>query len=192
MKDADVRKYLDYARTPEAYAVLFVKKYLDRADSRFWIDILNCDAPAGYDYEHLMFKSVTCELFPRKHVPVYPPRRAFQSEHDYVTTCRALTWEAATGDIAILRRHGYHGAKYRIDGVSFPKHKSRLHLEPPDPATFFVDGAPPEIKALANNLSDRTDPLWDKAMRYVRGAAPYNMPDNDGGYEFRIRRVTRL
>ncbi len=32
---------------------------------------------------------------------------------------------------------------------------------------FFSDDAPPEIKALANNLNDRTDPLWDRAMQYV-------------------------
>ncbi len=32
---------------------------------------------------------------------------------------------------------------------------------------YFRDDAPPEIKALANNLNDRTNPLWDKAMQYV-------------------------
>lgn len=187
MTDSAIKKYLDYARSPEAYAVLFVKKYLDRADNRFWIDILAYDVPAGYEYEKLMFKSVTCELFPRKHVPAYPPRRGFRSEHDYITACRAATWECAAYDINMLRKHGYHGARYRIDGVSFPRHKPGTRMEPPDPATFFTGDAPPEIKALADNLSDRTDPLWDEAMKYVRDA-----PGDGDDYGFRIRRVSRL
>lgn len=187
MTDSAIKKYLDYASSPEAYAVLFVKKYLDRAGNRFWIDILAYDVPAGYEYEKLMFRSVACELFPRKHVPAYPPRRQFRSERDWTDACRAVTWECAAYDINMLRKHGYRGARYKIDGVSFPKHKPGTRLEPTDPATFFVDGAPHEIKALANNLSDRTDPLWDEAMKYVRDASW-----DDGGYGFRIRRIARL
>ena len=36
-----------------------------------------------------------------------------------------------------------------------------------DNTDFFRNDAPPEIKALANNLSDRSDPLWDKALQYA-------------------------
>jgi hypothetical protein len=32
---------------------------------------------------------------------------------------------------------------------------------------FFRDDAPPEIRALAENLNDRTNPLWDVALKYA-------------------------
>lgn len=50
--------YRAYARTPESYAVLFLKKYLDRADGGVWIDILDYDVPCGYESRLLEFRSV--------------------------------------------------------------------------------------------------------------------------------------
>lgn len=51
----------------------------------------------------------------------------------------------------------------------------------------YLDYVRSPEKALADNLSDRMDPLWDEAMKYVRDA-----PGDDGGYGFRIRRIARL
>jgi len=50
-------------------------------------------------------------------------------------------------------------SKFKITGVSYPKKRSEDN--------YFRDDAPPEIKALAKNLNDRTNPLWDRAMKYV-------------------------
>jgi hypothetical protein len=50
-------------------------------------------------------------------------------------------------------------SKFEITGVSYDKNQNNKG--------YFRDDAPPEIKALADNLYDRTDPLWDKAMQYI-------------------------
>jgi hypothetical protein len=49
--------------------------------------------------------------------------------------------------------------KFKITGISYDKNGSNKD--------FSREDAPPEIKALANNLYDRTNPLWDKALQYV-------------------------
>ena len=57
----------------------------------------------------------------------------------------------------------YQGKTYaeifEITGVSYDKNK--------DKKGYFRDDAPDEIKALAKNLNDRTNPLWDRAMQYI-------------------------
>jgi hypothetical protein len=50
-------------------------------------------------------------------------------------------------------------SKFKIKGVSYDKNRSNKN--------YFRDDAPPEIKALAKDLHDRTNTLWDKAMQYV-------------------------
>jgi hypothetical protein len=49
--------------------------------------------------------------------------------------------------------------EFKITGVSYDRNR--------DNKNYFRDDAPPEIKALANNLYNRTNPLWDKAMQYL-------------------------
>ncbi|MDE7243324.1 MAG: hypothetical protein K2O18_05005 [Oscillospiraceae bacterium] len=189
----DINKYLDYARSPEAFAVLFAKKHLKQAGDGVWVDILDYDAPGGYRIERLRFRRVECELFPRRTKPKYPLRRNFDSESEYVMACRAVTWEAACRDIGNQRLAGYHGRRYRIDGVCYPadRHVSRIAV--PDPETYFIESAPEEIKALAKDLNNRTDPLWDRAMRYVRPEYLGQPVDSDDdGYVFRIRGIRRL
>ena len=200
----DIKKYLEYANSAEARAVLFVKKHLKQADNTVWVDILDCYAPAGYETEKLMFKYVSCELFPRKTTPRYPHRSQFKDEYDYITECRAITWETARKDINMLSLRGYIGRKYKISGVSYPKYpnlKPGRTMIKPDPDKFFVESAPPEIKALAKNLNDRTDPLWEKAMQYISplyGGPPMPriLPDgteDDGsGYIFKITGIRRI
>jgi hypothetical protein len=72
---------------------------------------------------------------------------------------RAITWEAAHKDIGQQKSQSVVPSKFKITGVSYPKNRTEDN--------FFRDDAPPEIKALARNLNDRTNPLWDKAMLYV-------------------------
>ena len=51
------------------------------------------------------------------------------------------------------------GRKFSSTGVSYDKNG--------DNKQFFRDDALPEIKAIAQNLLDRTNPLWVKALKYA-------------------------
>ena len=172
-----IEKYRQYASTAEAYAVLFIKKYLKASDKK-WVDILDWSAPRGYDMKELEFKSVTCELFDRTIKPKYPPQNQFNSKFDYEFVCRAITWETAHRDIAKQRNTGIHGPKYKISGTKYPVNEGKYKKH-----SYFRNDAPDEIKALEKNLNDRTDPLWDIAMQYTR---------QNKQYAFRILNVKRL
>ncbi|WP_295547397.1 hypothetical protein [uncultured Stenotrophomonas sp.] len=50
--------------------------------------------------------------------------------------------------------------KFEVVGISYDRSQRSTG--------FFREDAPPQIKALALNLYDRTDPLWDVAMQYIR------------------------
>ncbi|MBD5129930.1 MAG: hypothetical protein HDT43_08405 [Ruminococcaceae bacterium] len=160
LKAYDLEDYLSYDISEEALAILFVRKYLNQANKNVWVDILSYELPTHYDAFNLEFEQVKCELFPKKTKPKYPPKSQFSCDADYRYVCRAITWETAHEDIRSYRNKGYKGKKYVIDGV-------RFHLKI-NSRNYFVDEAPPEIKALAKNVNDRTDPLWDKAVEYIR------------------------
>jgi len=72
---------------------------------------------------------------------------------------RAITWETAHKDIEQQKSKSVASRKFKITGISYDKNRSNKD--------FFREDAPPEIKALANNFYDRTNPLWDKAWQYV-------------------------
>lgn len=80
-------------------------------------------------------------------------------ERRYYLAIRAITWEAAHKDIERQKSKNVAPRKFKITGVSYDKNRKNKN--------FFREDAPPEIKALANNLHDRTNPLWDKALRYA-------------------------
>jgi hypothetical protein len=72
---------------------------------------------------------------------------------------RAITWETAHKDIEQQKSKGVRPRKFKITGISYDKNRGKKG--------FFRQDAPAEIKALAHNLSDRTNPLWDKALQYI-------------------------
>ena len=72
---------------------------------------------------------------------------------------RAITWETAHKDIEQQKSKNITPRKFKITGISYDKNRSNKD--------FFRKDAPPEIKALANNLNDRTNPLWDRALQYA-------------------------
>ncbi len=162
MDDKLLKKYLKYASTDEAFAVLFVKKHLAEAKG-YWVDIVDC---RRYEMssDNLHFRFVVGGLYKRKIQPWYPSKSAYTidgkfDEHRYYLTIRAITWETAHKDIEQQKSKKEASRKFKITGVSYDKNRSNRD--------FFRDDAPPEIKALANNLYDRTNPLWDKALKYV-------------------------
>jgi hypothetical protein len=114
--------------------------------------------------DHLHFKIVEGALYKRKIQPKYPPKSAYTvggkfSEREYDLIVRAITWETAHIDIEQQKTKGAAGRKFKISGVSYDTNR--------DQKNFFRKDTPPEIKALAENLSDRTNPLWEKAMQYA-------------------------
>jgi len=72
---------------------------------------------------------------------------------------RAITWETAHKDIEQQKSKNVDASKLKIIGVSYDKSRSNKD--------YFRNDSPPEIKALAKNLYDRINPLWDGAMQYV-------------------------
>ena len=104
LSDEKLRKYLEYASTDEARAVLFVKKQL-RKSAGHWIDVIEC---VSYQNDHpneLEFKLVICGFYKRKFKPAYPPKKNFTfngklNEREYYLNVRATTWETAHMDIS--------------------------------------------------------------------------------------------
>lgn len=162
MEDRLLKKYLKYANTDEAFAVLFVKKHL--AESKgCWIDIVDC---RRYEMssDNLHFRFVIGNLYKRKIRPHYPSKSDYTidgkfDEHMYHMMIRAITWETAHKDIEQQKSRNSASRKFKITGVSYDKNRGKKG--------FFREDAPPEIAALANNLQDRTNPLWDKALQYA-------------------------
>ena len=184
-----VQHYLQYANTAEAYAVLFVRKYLRHANGKVWVDILSWEAPAAYGIDQLRFRHVECELFPKRYKVDYPGKWEFDDDEEHRIACRAATWETSRLDIAAQRRKGVKGRKYRIDGACYPVRHEVKPLPKNQPELFFRPDAPAEIKALAKDLSDRTDPLWDRAMEWANPKYVDTAPEE---YEFRVTGIHRL
>jgi len=162
MNDKLLKRYLEYASTEEALAVLFVKKHLAQAKGH-WADIVEC---RRYEMssDNLHFRFVVGSLYKRRIQPQYPPKSEYTidgkfNEREYYLMTRAITWETAHKDIEQQKSKNITPVKFKITGVSY----SKIRCE----ANYFRDDAPPEIKALAKNLNDRTNPLWDKATQYI-------------------------
>lgn len=115
--DKCVDKYKEYAESPEAFAVLFVKKHLKTFK---WIKITDYDY-VGYDgYEKLKFSYVKCELFERTITPKYPQKSDYDSEEYYIRVCRAITWETAHIDMSSQEEKGVKGEPKTLKVVCKP------------------------------------------------------------------------
>ena len=162
MDDRLLKRYREYASTEEAFAVLLVKKHLAQAKGH-WVDVVNYRRyEMSPDYMH--FRFVVGGLFKRSIHPKYPPRSAYTTngtfdERAYYLMTRAITWETAHTDIEQQKAQKLSPLKFEVKGVSYDKNAGSNG--------YFKEDAPPEIRALADNLNDRTNPLWDKAWEYV-------------------------
>jgi len=162
MDDKLLARYREYATTEEAFAVLFVKTHLVQATGH-WIDIVDFQR-YEMSLDNLHFRFVLGGLYKRKIHPQYPPKSAYTGngrfdERGYYLMTRAITWETAHKDIEQQKATRTQPLKFEVAGVSYDKNRDNKH--------YFRDDAPPEIKALARDLSDRSDPPWDRAMQYV-------------------------
>ena len=176
MDDKLLEKYLEYASTEEAFAVLFVKKYLAQAKGH-WIEIIDSKR-YEMSLDNLHFRFVIGSLYKRKLRPQYPSKSEYTingkfDERSYYLMTRAITWETAHNDIEQQKSKNEAMKKFKMTGVSYPKYRRGNG--------YFRDDAPPEIKALAKNLSDRTNPLWDRAMQYI---------DDEEEFIYKIKNVS--
>lgn len=174
MDDTLLKKYIEYANTDESFAVLFVKKHLIQAKGH-WVDICNYQR-YEMSSDNLHFRFVVGSLYRRKIHPQYPPRSLYTingkfDERGYYLMTRAITWETAHTDIEQQKNRKVVPLKFEVTGVSYDKNRNNK--------SYFRDDAPPEIQALADNLYDRTNPLWDRAMQFV------NAPE----YVYEVRRA---
>lgn len=155
-------RYSKYAGTEEAFAVLFVKKYLAQAKGH-WVDPVEFDR-YKMSPDPMHFRFVIGGLYRRKLQPVYPPKSDYTvngrfNEHGYYLMARAITWETAHADMDQQKAEKVRPLRFEVRGVSYDKNRGNVN--------FFRDDAPPEIKALSANLSDRTHPLWGIALKYA-------------------------
>lgn len=177
MDDVLLKKFLKYASSKEAFAVLFVKKHLVQSKGN-WIDIVDSERYEMSE-DNLHFRFVTGGLYKKLIQPKYPPKAEFTlngvfDERRYSLMVRAITWETAHKDINQQKAKKVRVKKFDISGVSYDKNRGNKN--------FFIDDTPPEIKALENNLSDRTNPLWDRAMSYI----------NEPEFVYKIKRVSLI
>lgn len=99
-------KYKKYAKTPESFAVLFMKEHLGTAK---WIKIIDYDCDGYFDFNKPKFCFVKCSLFEKKIRPKYPAKSDFTSDDEYIQVCRAITWETAQRDISLQEEKGVRG-----------------------------------------------------------------------------------
>lgn len=177
MDEKLLQRYREYASSEEAFAVLLVKKHLAQAKGH-WVDVVDC---RRYEMssDNMHFRFVVGGLFKRKIHPRYPPQSEYTTngkfdERAYYLMTRAITWDTAHTDIEQQKAKKVSPQKFEIRGVSYDKNAGNKG--------YFRDDAPPEIKALAKNLNDRTNPLWDRALRYT----------NEPEYVYEVRQARVL
>ena len=155
-------RYREYAGSEDAFAVLFVKQHLAQAKGH-WVDPVDFER---YELspDNMHYRFVVGGLYPRKLQPKYLPKAAFSAnakfdEKAYYLMVRAITWETAHADIEQQKAARVRPLRFEVRGVSYDRNRGNTN--------FFREDAPPEVKALAANLADRTTPLWDIALQYA-------------------------
>jgi hypothetical protein len=146
LTEEKLKKYLEYASTDEARAVLFVKKQLKKSAGH-WIDVIDCVPYQSDNVNDLEFKLVVCGLYKRRLKPDYPPKNNFTingklNEREYYLTVRATTWETAHTDISQQKTKGIKGEIFEIKGIKYNKNRGKFIKKPPwidNPAWKDVD-----------------------------------------------------
>lgn len=130
-----LKKYIEYASSDEALAVLFVKKELKQSKG-YWIDIVDFESYNDISVDDLEFKFVVCGLYKRKIKPNYPPKSRFVNngkfdEKEYYKAVRAITWHTANEDIQQQKTNGVKCVNYQIKGVKYNKNRGKFTKRPP-------------------------------------------------------------
>lgn len=129
----------------------------------YWIDIIDSKR-YEISSDNLHFRFVKGKLYKRTIKPQYPSKGTYTingkfNEREYNLVTRAITWETAHKDIEQQKVKKVKAIEFKITGVSYDKNKNNKN--------YFSDDAPLEIKTLAKDLNNRTNPLWDRAVQYI-------------------------
>lgn len=141
-----LKRYIEYASSDEALAVLFVKKELKQSKG-YWVDVIDFESYHDISIDDLEFKFVVCGLYERKIKPNYPPKKEFTEkgkfkDKEYYKAVRAITWHTANEDINQQKEKGVKCVKYQIRGVKYNKNRGKFIKRPPwldSPAWKDVD-----------------------------------------------------
>lgn len=130
-----LKKYIEYASSNEALAVLFVKQELKKSVGH-WVDIVDFESYHDISYKNLEFKFVICSLYKRTIKPKYPPKSEFKvngkfDEENYYRSIRAITWGTAQEDIQQQKRKSIKATKYEIRGVKYNRNRGKFIKRPP-------------------------------------------------------------
>ena len=147
------REYREYIRSGEAEAIAFIRKHCRDAKGN-WVLVYGFYSAAGIP--GIPIKTASFALYPKLTKPKYPPKEKFRFTADWLEACHYETWKTAMKDIETQDRRNYYPPEYGLR-VKFKLDKSH----------YFIDSAPAEVKALANDLNDLTNPLWDEAGKYI-------------------------
>lgn len=124
-----LKRYSNYIKTEESQVVFFVKVNVNDLDTKSkWIDVV------GYDYRlrsygRSGFNYMIVELFDRIILPKYPKKTQDQSDAEYTSLCRAITWEVAHEDISKQRTEGIRGPIYLIATTLYNKNRGKKIIE---------------------------------------------------------------
>ena len=174
-----LNKYTKHMMTEKGKATLFVKKHLKKAKKGVWIEIVETDVPKCYEIGYLQFKTVVCNLYQQTIEPEYPPKAQFSDKDEYKRFCEAIDWETAQKDIRSQKRRGERGTRYIIEGAIILNTKNR----PP----MFIKSAPDRVKALANDIKDKSNPAWEEAYKYLN---PEYLEYDE--YKYKIKKIQEL
>lgn len=174
-----LHKYSQYKMSDKGKAEMFVRKHLKAANKKMLVEIVEIDAPKYYEIGYMQFKTVICELYPKTMQSQYPPRSMYADKDDYKFVCNAIDWETAQKDIKRQKKNGCKRERYRIEGVVYLNTKDRPHM--------FLKHAPDHIKALANDVKDKSNAAWEQAYKYLN---PEYM--NYDVYKYKIKNVEKI
>lgn len=121
MDNSLLKRYREYARTEEAFAVLFVKQHLSQSRGH-WVDISSC-RQYEMSSDRLHFRFVTGGLYKRKIHPQYPPKSSYTTngkfdKDGYDLMVRAITWEAAHKDIEQQKSRRVKPVKFMVRNLN--------------------------------------------------------------------------
>ncbi|MFN8529776.1 MAG: hypothetical protein U0670_14310 [Anaerolineae bacterium] len=165
-------RYLEYASTDQAKAILFVKKNMPQSTEK-WVDIISCERYEASE-DKLHFRFVEYGLYKRILKPKYPPKSEFTDnggfdEESYYTAVRAITWEVANLDIEQQKAKRVVGEKYRITGVRYNKNQGKYRTKPPwlDPDSAFYGTPPQSIRWRERRLYEY-EPEWVYEIKSIK------------------------
>lgn len=106
--------YITYVKSSTSTAVLIVRDLVKDIDTKGkWVDVRHTEK-RFLSHSEGDFSFIIVELFSRKQKPIYPKKRAEETDSDYKNRIAYITWQTATADIHHQRTQGIKGDVYIV------------------------------------------------------------------------------